>query len=79
MKKSENLKMKVQREKIEKRLLSAVNNKEKFLRTVNTDIDGLSSEVIENNRELYGNNKIVHGKRLSFLKKITKAFINGSV
>ncbi|WP_196599715.1 magnesium-translocating P-type ATPase [Pectinatus frisingensis] len=76
MKKSENLKMKVQREKIEKRLLSAVNNKGKFLRTVNTDIDGLSSEVIENNRELYGNNKIVHGKRLSFLKKITKAFIN---
>ncbi|MCI1823098.1 MAG: magnesium-translocating P-type ATPase [Megasphaera sp.] len=77
MQKNEKKNIKTAWEKIEGRLLYAARRDEQtLLSTLGTNVDGLSKDKVEKNRELYGDNKITCGQKTSFLKKIVKAFIN---
>ncbi|MGI5849243.1 MAG: magnesium-translocating P-type ATPase [Christensenellales bacterium] len=43
---------------------------------LNTSIKGLSEDMVEEMRDLYGRNKITHGKKKSLIKRIFEAFVN---
>lgn len=57
-------------------IFCATNSTKLILQALNTSFTGLSEQAIKEHRNLYGNNKIVHGKKLSLTKRITNAFIN---
>lgn len=46
------------------------------LSELNTSLKGLSEGMVEEMRDLYGNNKITYGKKKSLLKRIFQAFVN---
>lgn len=43
-------------------IFCATNSTKLILQALNTSFTGLSEQVIKEHRNLYGNNKIVHGK-----------------
>jgi Mg2+-importing ATPase len=57
-------------------IFCATNSTKLILQALNTSFTGLSEQAIKEHRNLYGNNKIVHGKKLSLTKRIANAFIN---
>ncbi|WP_125153982.1 magnesium-translocating P-type ATPase [Clostridium rectalis] len=61
-----------------KKLMNEVATKEVevLLRDMGTNEDGLSIEKVEENRQIYGINKITQQKKESFWKRLIDAFIN---
>ena len=49
---------------------------EEVLKKFNSSLNGLEEHQVEENREKYGENVIIHGKKKSLIRKITEAFIN---
>lgn len=55
----------------------AYENAMDVLKSLNTSINGLpNEEAVEKSRDVYGNNKIIHGRKKSVFDRIIKAFIN---
>jgi len=67
----------VSRDKIAARLKSAAAAKtDTLFDNLNTTLEGLSEDRVDASRELYGDNKVTHGKKVSLPKRIAEAFIN---
>lgn len=67
----------VSRDKIAARLKSAAAAKtDTLFSNLNTTPEGLSEDLVDASRELYGDNKVTHGKKVSLPKRIAEAFIN---
>lgn len=67
----------VSRDKIAARLKSAAAAKtDTLFGNLNTTPEGLSEDLVDASRELYGDNKVTHGKKVSLPKRIAEAFIN---
>ncbi|MBW4847335.1 MAG: magnesium-translocating P-type ATPase [Lachnospiraceae bacterium] len=67
----------VSRDKIATRLKSAAAAKtDTLFSNLNTTPEGLSEDLVDASRELYGDNKVTHGKKVSLPKRIAEAFIN---
>lgn len=49
---------------------------EEVLKKFNSSLNGLEEHQVEENREKYGENVIIHGKKKNLIRKITEAFIN---
>lgn len=47
-------------------IFCATNSTKLILQALNTSFTGLSEQAIKEHRNLYGNNKIVHGKKIIF-------------
>ena len=54
----------------------ATNSLEDIKSYLGTDLEGLSEEVVQKNREKYGANKVKKEKKKSLAKKLEEAFIN---
>ena len=67
----------VHRDAIDKRLkFTAISKTDEVIKKLNSTITGLSDQLVEDNRDKYGNNKITHGKKVSMIKRIATAFFN---
>ena len=67
----------VSRDKIAARLKSAAAAKtDTLFSNLNTTPEGLSEDLVDASRELYGDNKVTHGKKVSLPKRIAEAYIN---
>ncbi len=67
----------VSRDKIAARLKSAAAAKtDTLFDNLNTTPKGLSEDLVDASRELYGDNKVTHGKKVSLPKRIAESFIN---
>ncbi|MCL2826640.1 MAG: magnesium-translocating P-type ATPase [Eggerthellaceae bacterium] len=49
---------------------------EELFENLHTSIDGMSDELVEEARELYGENMVTHGKKVSLPSRIMQAFVN---
>ncbi len=67
----------VKKDNVKKRLIiSAMQEENLVLAHMESSKNGLSSEQIEENRNLYGSNKITKHKKESLIKRFVEAFIN---
>lgn len=67
----------IKQDNTKKRLLMAAMQEENLvLARMGTSEKGLSNKQVEENRDLYGTNKITRHKKESFIKRFTAAFIN---
>ena len=68
---------KLRLKEVRKRLKFASNaNTEELFAKLGTTSQGLSEEIIEEQRDKYGDNTIIQGKKLSLAKKLFSSFIN---
>ena len=65
------------REEINKRLEFATNNTvENILSNLGTTLNGLNEEQVDEKRDEFGDNMVIHEKEETLLKKIWNSFIN---
>ncbi len=55
---------------------TSVKETDVVLNELNTTVNGLSEDMVEKMRDLYGSNKVTHGRKKSLLKRIFEAFVN---
>lgn len=66
-----------QREEMNSRLkFAAVSEAEDLLTKLGSTQEGLSEDLVEDSREMYGDNKVTRGKKISLFKRIYDSFIN---
>jgi Mg2+-importing ATPase len=67
----------VRRDEVRDRIqFAATAETEELFRKLGTTTEGLSETLADENRDLYGNNKVTHGKKISLAERIVKAFVN---
>ncbi|MCL1969794.1 MAG: cation-transporting P-type ATPase, partial [Bacteroidetes bacterium] len=67
----------LRRDGVRQRLIFAATAEvEDLLTELNTGYDGMTEERVENSRDLFGNNNVTHGKKVSLPKRLAQAFIN---
>lgn len=77
MKKEKILQDTTQRNEINKRLDFAINSDiPTILNSLNTTLNGMNEDQVEDSRDKFGNNKVTHEKKKSIFKRITDAFVN---
>ena len=65
------------RDEMNKRILfAATNSIQDVLENLHTSMYGLHEDAVENQRHLYGSNKVTHEKKKSIAKRLYGAFVN---
>lgn len=65
------------RDEMNKRILfAATNSIQDVLENLHTSMCGLHEDAVENQRHLYGSNKVTHEKKKSIAKRLYGAFVN---
>jgi Mg2+-importing ATPase len=67
----------LRREEVRGRLIFAASVSEEELREkLGAPRGGLTEDQVEDSRDRYGDNRVTHGKKVSYARRIAKAFIN---